>query len=300
VVRGRVPAGRLAVLIGVTDANLAGSSRAPVGPGGELASVYIHANALNTMLTGAYLRPVPVWETLVWVLTLAMVVALLASRLPLWLTPLPAVAVAGLYILVAAARFGTGGIMDLPRPLAAVGAAFVAAVLVRAALELRQRHHVTRLFSQYVPAAVAGQLLREDRVEAAAAGERLQVAVLFCDLRGFTPIAETLAPSEVRDLLDAYYLATTRIVFEHGGTVMQYVGDEVFAVFGAPIPDLDCAAKAVRCARAIQDEAPRLGARLEAAGCPRSATRSGCTLARSWPRTSATTSVASTRSSATP
>ena len=271
VLRGQVPADRLAgrtVLVGVTDGNVAASSRAPVGPDGELASVYVHANALNTILTGAYLTPVPAAETVAWVVILALVVALAAARLPLWLAPLPAAVAAGLYLLVAAVRFGAGQLMDLPRPLAAVAAAFVAAVLVRAALELRQRHHVSRLFAQYVPATVAGQLLDEDRVEAAAAGARLRVAVLFCDLRGFTPIAETMEPAVVRDLLEAYYQAMTRIVFDHGGTVMQYVGDEVFAVFGAPIPDPDAAAKAVGCAQAMQAETPHLGTRLAEASLP--------------------------------
>jgi adenylate cyclase len=211
---------------------------------------------------------VAVWETLAWVLALALLVGLLASRWPLWLAPIPAAGAAGLYVVLAAVRFEAGQVMDLSRPLAAVAAAFVAAVLLRAAAELRQRRHVTGLFAQYVPAAVAGQLLREDRVEAAVAGERLEVAVLFCDLRGFTPMAEAMAPSAVRDLLNAYYLATTRIVFDYGGTVIQYVGDEVFAVFGAPIPDPDCAAKALRCARALHEEAPRLGTRLAEAGLP--------------------------------
>jgi adenylate cyclase len=271
VVRGRVPRTQLTgktVLVGITDPNIAGTWRAPVGPDGELPSVFIHANALNTMLTEAYLEPVAVWETLAWVLALALLVGLLASRWPLWLAPIPAAGAAGLYVVLAAVRFEAGQVMDLSRPLAAVAAAFVAAVLLRAAAELRQRRHVTGLFAQYVPAAVAGQLLREDRVEAAAAGERLEVAVLFCDLRGFTPMAEAMAPSAVRDLLNAYYLATTRIVFDYGGTVMQYVGDEVFAVFGAPIPDPDCAAKALRCARALHEEAPRLGTRLAEAGLP--------------------------------
>jgi len=271
VIRGRVPAGQLAgktVLVGITDGNVAGHHRAPVGPGGELPSVHVHANALNTMLTGVYLAPVPVAETLAWVLVLAVAVALVASRVPLWLAPLPAAAAAGLYLLVAAVRFRAGTVMDLPRPLAAVAAAFVAAVLVRAAVELGQRRHVSRLFAQYVPAAVAGQLLATDQVEAAAAGQRVRVAVLFCDLRGFTPIAETLEPSAVRALLELYYQATTRIIFDHGGTVMQYVGDEVFAVFGAPIPDPDCATRAVACARAVQEEAPRLAERLAAAELP--------------------------------
>jgi adenylate cyclase len=94
------------------------------------------------------------------------------------------------------------------------------------------------------------------------------VAVLFCDLRGFTTMAESLEPGEVRDVLNAYYRATTRIVFDHGGTVMQYVGDEVFAVFGAPIPQAEAAATALRCAVAMQAAAGGLNEQLAGRGLP--------------------------------
>jgi adenylate cyclase len=142
------------------------------------------------------------------------------------------------------------------------------AVLLRGAAEFRQRRRVQSLFGEYVPPGVVARLLDQNRIEAATGGERLEVALLFCDLRGFTTMAESLEPGQVRDVLNAYYRAVTRIVFDHGGTVMQYVGDEVFAVFGAPIPDPACAARAVQCARAMQEEAPRLGARLAEAKLP--------------------------------
>src|SRR3712207_2035840 len=81
-------------------------------------------------------------------------------------------------------------------------------------------------------------------------------------------MAEALEPAQVRDVLNAYYRATTRIVFDHGGTVMQYVGDEVFAVFGAPMPDPQAAATALRCALAMQQAADGLNDRLAEHGLP--------------------------------
>jgi adenylate cyclase len=81
-------------------------------------------------------------------------------------------------------------------------------------------------------------------------------------------MAESLEPGQVRDVLNAYYWATTRIVFDHGGTVMQYVGDEVFAVFGAPIAQPEAAATALRCATAMQRAAAGLNDRLGGRGLP--------------------------------
>ncbi len=63
------------------------------------------------------------------------------------------------------------------------------------------------------------------------------MATFFCDLRGFTPLTAVRQPDEVRELLDRFYEYVAGAVLGHGGTVIQFVGDEVFAVFGAPMPN---------------------------------------------------------------
>jgi class 3 adenylate cyclase/CHASE2 domain-containing sensor protein len=268
VLQGRVPAERIrgrTAVVGLTDPAFAELHRTPVG---ELPAVLVHANGANTMLTSAWVRPVPVAETLAWIFCLTALVGTAAALLPLWLVPGPAVVAAWAYLGVSALRLRGGHLLDVVRPLSAVLAAMLAAVLLRGAAELRQRRQVQALFGEYVPAGVVSQLLDQDRVEAAAGGERLEVALLFCDLRGFTTMAESLEPAQVRDVLNAYYLATTRVVFDHGGTVMQYVGDEVFAVFGAPIPQVEAATTALRCAVAMQQTAGAINDRLAGRGLP--------------------------------
>jgi adenylate cyclase len=268
VLQGRVPAERIrgrTVVVGLTDPAFAERHRTPVG---ELPGVLVHANAANTMLTGAWVRPVPVAETLAWIFCLTALVGAAAAVLPLWLVPLPAVLTAWGYLGLAGLRVDGGRLMDVVRPVSAVLAAMLGTVLVRGAAEFRKRRQVQSLFGEYVPAGVVAQLLDQDRVEAAAGGERLDVAVLFCDLRGFTTMAESLEPGQVRDVLNAYYRATTRIVFDHGGTVMQYVGDEVFAVFGAPIVQPEAAATALACALAMQRAAAGLNDGLTERGLP--------------------------------
>ena len=75
--------------------------------------------------------------------------------------------------------------------------------------------------------------------------EERDVTILFADLRGFTQLAENASPSIVAEFLNEYYKVATRVVFEHRGTVLEYIGDSAMAVFGAPIPQKDHAFCAV-------------------------------------------------------
>ena len=165
-------------------------------------------------------------------------------------------------------RFDNGIITNLVYPLGAMVVAFFGAVVLRYFGETRQRRRVTALFSQYVPETVAKRLVDEDRAETAAEGQRLDMTVLFCDLRGFTALSESLPPGTVRTMLDHYYDRVTELVLSMRGTLMKYVGDEVFAVWGAPIPSNDHPAQALACAIAIQELTPELNRELLARDAP--------------------------------
>ncbi len=70
--------------------------------------------------------------------------------------------------------------------------------------------------------------------------------MLFCDLVGFTPLAESKDPEDVRELLSGYFELARAIVTRYGGTVEKFIGDAVMAVWGAPIAQEDDAERAVR------------------------------------------------------
>ena len=201
--------------------------------------MFLHANAANTMLTAAYLEPVSDLVTLGWVALLTFVVGFVVVSLPFWLSPALAIVLGLGYVVFAFAQLDDGSLLNLVYPLAAMLVAFVAAMGIRYFGEARQRRRVTALFSQYVPDTVAQRLVDEDRAELAAEGQRLDMTVLFCDLRGFTALSEHLPPTTVRVMLDHYYDRVTELVLAMRGTLMKYVGDEVFAVWGAPIPSAD-------------------------------------------------------------
>jgi adenylate cyclase len=158
--------------------------------------------------------------------------------------------------------------MNFVYPSMAVLLAFIGGLGLRYFGETRQRRRVTALFSQYVPEAVAQRLVEEDRAGSAVEGERLDMTVLFCDLRGFTAMSENLEPAIVRTMLNHYYDRVTDVVLAMDGTLMKYVGDEVFAVWGAPLPSTDHPQRALECAMAIQDLNPDLNRELVERGAP--------------------------------
>jgi class 3 adenylate cyclase len=89
-------------------------------------------------------------------------------------------------------------------------------------------------------------------------GEIADVTVMFADLGGYSTYAEHRAPSEVVSLLNRYFAAALPAILEEGGTPMQLPGDAVLAVFGAPTPRQDHAARACRAATAILDRTASL------------------------------------------
>ena len=250
------------VFVGATD-SLSGDVRlAPTNKSSRLPGVFLHANAVNTILTGTYLTETGTGTTLLWVALLTFVIGVVVLMLPLWLSSIMTILLAGSYVVFWIWKFDSGVIYNVIYPIVAALFAFVGALGIRYFGETRQRRRVTALFSQYVPETVAQRLVDEDRAELAAGGQRLDMTVLFCDLRGFTALSESLSPSTVRVMLDHYYDRVTELVLSMRGTLMKYVGDEVFAVWGAPIPTDDHPAMALACAIAIQELTPQLNREL--------------------------------------
>ena len=83
-------------------------------------------------------------------------------------------------------------------------------------------------------------------------GANQKVTVMFADIRGFTSLAEKMAPEQVVEILNEYFTRVTEIIFDFGGTLDKYLGDGVMAVFGAPLSKGNDALNAVKAATAIQ------------------------------------------------
>jgi len=131
--------------------------------------------------------------------------------------------------------------------------------------ERRRRREIVRAFSQYLSPALVERLAR-DPSQLKLGGERRTLSILFCDVRGFTTIAETMKddPEQLTNLINRLLTPLSDIVLKHGGTIDKYIGDCVMAFWNAPLDDENHARNAVAAALDMLDVMATLNARLQA------------------------------------
>jgi len=124
----------------------------------------------------------------------------------------------------------------------------------------------------YTPKHLAERILTS---RTALEGERKQVTVLFADLQNFTGLSEQLDPEELHDLMNRLFEIMLAEVHRYEGTVNQFTGDGIMALFGAPLALEDHAARAVEAALAIQEAMGKVGDELQRSRGQRVALRIG-------------------------
>jgi class 3 adenylate cyclase len=112
-------------------------------------------------------------------------------------------------------------------------------------VELEEKARLRSILDRSVSTVVADKLLTEGLT---LTGEMREITALFADIRGFTSLVESLPAKAVVKMLNEYFGALIPCVQRHGGVVDKLIGDEVFAVFGAPVDLEDDAISAVRAA----------------------------------------------------
>jgi class 3 adenylate cyclase len=110
---------------------------------------------------------------------------------------------------------------------------------------------VQRLFGQYLSPQIVRSLLSDPR-RAALGGENREVTALFADLEGFTPFTESRPPHETVLALNRYFSAVVPVIFANGGTIIQFAGDAIVAVWNAPVEQPRHALAAARTALEMQ------------------------------------------------
>ena len=137
----------------------------------------------------------------------------------------------------------------------------------RYADQVRREALVRSNFERYFAPNIAAEIAQQDAV-VPLGGDRRPITILFSDIRGFTSMAESMAPDAIALLLTEYFSEMVEIIFEHGGTLDKFVGDAIMALWGAPIAHADDPDRALRAAVAMQQGVARLNERWVAAGRP--------------------------------
>jgi len=210
----------------------------------------IHANIVETLLTGRFPRPLPGH------LQTALLLVWLAGGTFLFFRWSPWQGLgAGVVLVICGLALSYGlflyywifpvGDLELGLSLC-----FLGTLGVRLTGEERTRHRLRQLFGRYVTDEVVEKLMATGKLPDLG-GEALQVTILFADIRNFTTISERLSPHEVVEMLNTYFSLICEPILDQRGTVDKFVGDAVMAVFGAPVPHPDHAQRALGAALII-------------------------------------------------
>jgi adenylate cyclase len=228
----------------------------------------VHATILLNYLRGEWLTELPVRQQAIAIVVIGLIAGLLSA-----IRPLPATAI-GLSVsaLIAVAACWLAwhrhlwfdwlapAAVQIPFGIAwSVGSQYL--------LESRRRKELRRAFGFYLSPQMADRIADSD-FDLKPGGRLVDVTVIFTDLENFTTISEKLDPAEVSKILTDYFGQTTRCILENGGTIIKYIGDAVFAAWGAPIDEPRHAMRAaeaacdLRCLTELQIRGKRLRTRI--------------------------------------
>ncbi|RMG40714.1 MAG: adenylate/guanylate cyclase domain-containing protein [Candidatus Dadabacteria bacterium] len=139
---------------------------------------------------------------------------------------------------------------------------FLASTLYYYFVVLKAKRQTERAFGLYLPAHLAKEVAkRPDALKPG--GESVVATAMFTDIQDFTSITEKMSAEDVAAMLNSYFTDTIGAIFEEDGTLIKFIGDAVFAIWGAPIRQKDHATRAVRAAVAIQKRVNDFNSRKE-------------------------------------
>jgi class 3 adenylate cyclase/uncharacterized membrane protein YidH (DUF202 family) len=115
---------------------------------------------------------------------------------------------------------------------------------------LKERAELQDTFGKYLSIEIARELIKNKKVNLG--GEDIEAAVMFCDIRNFTPLSETMSATLLVEFLNNYFRYITPAITAHNGVINKFIGDAVMAVFTPQLGSGDYAADAVRAAAAMR------------------------------------------------
>lgn len=248
------------ILVGTSVEGLKDTKTTPLNP--AMAGVEVHAQILEQILGGQYLAR-PDWANGAELLYLAVfgLVLIVASRKLKALWPagigIAAILAAGYFSWMAFAR--SGWLLDPIFPSLVAIIVYISGSLIAYLKTETERRHVRRSMSLYLPPAVADHVARNPE-SLKLGGVMRDLTVMFCDIRGFTTIAERLEPEALTKLINDFLTPMTGIIQKERGTIDKYIGDCIMAFWNAPLDDPEHARNSMRAALAMRATLDQLNA----------------------------------------
>ena len=256
------------VLLGTTAPGLLDLRATPVGE--TYPGVETHANVISGLLDGKVLVK-PDYAVGFEVVILILSGLLLAFVLPL-LSALKAVATSTLVIgALVALNFwlylSFGLVLPLASALVMALTAFALNMSYGYFVESKSKRDLADLFGTYVPPELVDEMVK-DAASYDMKATTKEMTVMFCDMRGFTQMSETMEPTQLQALLNTVFSRLTDQIRGNRGTIDKYMGDCVMAFWGAPVDTADHASLAVKTAFEMANAIRKLNEEHRSKGLP--------------------------------
>jgi len=253
------------VLIGATVDEL--HDKFPTPFGGEWTpGVEIHANFVEMALSGSYLSVINPWLYLALEFILLLLAWAIFSRIRPQISAIILLVLVFLQYALAYQIF-----VNLNLLLPVVQTALILLLIYMASLvchymdTMKEKRFIRQAFQQYMAPELVGELLKNP--DSLSYGGSLQeITVLFSDIRSFTTYSENHSPEETVNTLKEYLTEMVRIIIDNKGILDKFVGDEIMALFGTPLPLPNHALSACKVALKMREKMTELQEAWTAAG----------------------------------
>ena len=254
------------VLVGLTASGVVEAYTIPTPLSPESPLLTIHANALSTIISGAFPHQFGFPATVVFLLLLGLVVSAITSSMKAASSLLLSAAFLVGYTLLAYSVFITRTfILPLVPGFSMALLVYTMITTYRYATEERQKKFYRSVLGKYLSRNVMEALLKNPS-GLRLGGERKELTVLFADIRGFSAFCEKSRVEDIAPRLNEFHDCLTRIIWKHDGTLDKYMGDGLMAFWGAPLEQPDHARRAVLAAIEITDEIREICRKKQARG----------------------------------
>lgn len=222
------------VLVGATASGL--YDWRPIPYQASFPGVEIHANMIYTILNQSFIRKIDPVLAIIIIFLMAIIVTFIAIRLRLLHSVLLVTGLLFTYGALSLILFVQINLwIEIVAPILTIFFAYTTIISYRYLVVEKDKRVIKTMFAHYLSPDVVNELLG-NKEQLGLGGKRTIGTIFFSDVKNFTSVAEKLEPEELVAILNEYLSAMTKIILKYNGYLDKYVGDEIMAIFGIPLP----------------------------------------------------------------
>lgn len=225
------------VLIGLTSVEFHDTHHTPFFSENNqlMPGVEIHANFIETVLRSDYLKRFPIIPYLFITFLVTILLFIFNSLIRPTISVFINIALIIGYIILSYLLFSTKliiiPILEIPILIIII---YIVGLVLQYIQTVKERKFIKQAFGQYIAPELVDELIKDPK-KLEYGGVQKEVTVLYSDIVSFTPYTESHTPKETVDILREYLTEMVKIITENKGTLDKFVGDEIVAMFGAPL-----------------------------------------------------------------